>query len=277
VKANLTLEQLRILWDGGVRQIQPGIESLSSDILRLLRKGASKLHNIRLLKWARWLGIKVSWYLLHGVPGETVEMYEDQLTALRLLGHLEPPALCARIRMDRFSPLFQQRNGPSIEWWRPWDAYRAIYPPELDLERAAYFFEYQSQETLPEAFHERMFALVKSWQESWTHEPPILRSFKRGDSVIVEDSRFGMEMRELVLDRDAERVLDACDQIRSLEFISGLADRACIAELLQSGLLIQDRRQLLSLVLPAPGKAPDSSALLLPQLGGSVIKVDSLA
>jgi len=154
--------------------------------------------------------------------------------------------------MDRFSPLFQHRNGPSIEWSRPWDAYRAIYPPELDLERAAYFFEYESPETLPESSHEHMFELVESWRESWTHQPAVLQWSRRGDSVIVEDSRFGMDMRELTLDRAAARVLDACDQIRSLDSLSGLADRECIADLLQSGLLIQDRGQLLSLVPPAP-------------------------
>jgi ribosomal peptide maturation radical SAM protein 1 len=251
VKANLTRDQLCTLWDGGVRRIQPGIENLSTDILRLLRKGASKLHNIRLLKWARWLGIKVSWYLLHGVPGETAEMYEDQVAVLPLLGHLEPPALCVRIRMDRFSPLFQRRNEPSIEWWRPWDAYSAIYPPHLDLRGAAYFFEYHSRETLPESFHEHMFKLVESWRRSWTHRPPVLQWFRQGDAVIVQDSRFGAEIREFALDHDAARVLEACDDIRTLESVSGLAGHACIDELLQSGLLIQDRGQLLSLVLPA--------------------------
>jgi ribosomal peptide maturation radical SAM protein 1 len=252
VKANLTLEQLRVMRDGGIRRILPGIESLSTDILRLLRKGASKLHNIRLLKWARWLGINVSWYLLHGVPGETAEMYQDQAGALRFLGHLEPPARCARIRMDRFSPLFQQRNGPSIEWSRPWDAYRSIYPPEVDLERAAYFFEYYSPQTLPEPFHQETFQLVESWREEWTRRSPVLQYSRRGDSVVVEDSRFGPNVREFALCSAAARVLDTCSEICSVESVSGLADEACIAELLDLGLLIQDRRQLLSLVLPAP-------------------------
>jgi hypothetical protein len=80
--------------------------------------------------------------------------------------------------------------------------------------------------------------------------PPMKRS-RRGGSVIVQDSRFGVDMRELTLDGAAALVLDACDQICSLDSLSGLADRACIAELLQSGLLIQDRGLLLSLVLPA--------------------------
>jgi ribosomal peptide maturation radical SAM protein 1 len=252
VKANLTLEQLRVLRDGGVRWIQPGIESLSTDILRLLRKGVSKLQNIRLLKWAKWLGIRVSWNLLHGVPGETAEMYTDQVAAMRLLGHLEPPVGCSRIRMDRFSPLYQDRNGPSVEWSRPWDAYRAIYPPGLELERAAYFFEYQSRETLPEHYHGDMFELVECWRQSWAHRPSVLQWSRRGGSVVVQDSRFGANTRELTLDPAAEQVLNACDQIRSLDSLSDLGDRACITELLRLGLLIQEGGLLLSLVLPPP-------------------------
>ncbi|HEX2971617.1 MAG TPA: RiPP maturation radical SAM C-methyltransferase, partial [Tepidisphaeraceae bacterium] len=234
VKANLTPSELRVMRDGGVRRILPGIESLSTDILRLLRKGASKLHNIRLLIAARLLGINVSWYLLHGVPGETAEMYQDEAASMRLLGHLEPPARCARIRMDRFSPLFQQRNGPAISWSRPWEAYRSIYPPEVDLERAAYFFEYHSPQTLPESFHQPTFQLVESWQHEWARRAPILQWYRREDSVIVQDSRFGEE-REFTLGAAAGRVLDECSDIRSLDFVSDLADQACIAELLELG------------------------------------------
>lgn len=252
VKANLTREQLAIMWEGGVRRIQPGIENLSTDILRLLRKGASKLHNIRLLKWSRWLGIKVSWYLLHGVPGETAEMYEDQVATLPLLGHLEPPALCTRIRMDRFSPLFQSRNDETIEWSRPWKAYRGIYPQKLDLERSAYFFDYHSPKTLPEAFHAPMFDLVRSWQESWASGPPVLQWSRRGDEMVIEDSRSGRELRELTLDSASASVLAACDHICSMNSLLGLASPSCIAGLLTLGLMIQDRGQVLSLVVPAP-------------------------
>ncbi|MGR9343470.1 RiPP maturation radical SAM C-methyltransferase [Rhizobium leguminosarum] len=250
VKSNLNLAQLGVLRDGGVRWIQPGIESLSTEILRLIGKGSSKLHNVRLLKWARWLGIKVSWNLLHGVPGETAAMYEDQTELLRFLGHLEPPEGYARIRMDRFSPLFQSRDGPSVEWWRPWEAYSAIYPPALDLERAAYFFDYEAPETLPDSHHVQMFERVSSWQASWANEPPVLELSRRGRQTVVVDSRFGSSERELPLDADSIRLLEACEDIQTLESVRDVADPGRIAALLEAGLLVQDRALLLSLVLP---------------------------
>jgi radical SAM superfamily enzyme YgiQ (UPF0313 family) len=39
VKANLTRDQIRMLSEAGVNSIQPGIESFSTDLLRLMRKG----------------------------------------------------------------------------------------------------------------------------------------------------------------------------------------------------------------------------------------------
>jgi ribosomal peptide maturation radical SAM protein 1 len=69
VKANLTREQLRTMATAGVRAIQPGIESLSTRILKLMRMGATRLINVRLLMWASYYGMSVNWNLLCGFPG----------------------------------------------------------------------------------------------------------------------------------------------------------------------------------------------------------------
>src|SRR5262249_16220836 len=46
-KANLKKEQLRAFYEAGVTAIQPGIESLSTPILQLMRKGVTALQNVR--------------------------------------------------------------------------------------------------------------------------------------------------------------------------------------------------------------------------------------
>ena len=51
VKANLSRRQVRRLAEAGVCRIQPGIESLSTRVLKLMRKGTTPLRNIQLLKW----------------------------------------------------------------------------------------------------------------------------------------------------------------------------------------------------------------------------------
>src|SRR5262249_41272669 len=49
MKANVRRRHVRALRDARVMQIQPGIESLSTPLLELMRKGVTALANIRLL------------------------------------------------------------------------------------------------------------------------------------------------------------------------------------------------------------------------------------
>ena len=68
VKANLRYEQLVKMRDGGIRQIQPGIESLSDQVLGLMDKGVSAVQNIALMRWCVELGIQCCWNVLAGFP-----------------------------------------------------------------------------------------------------------------------------------------------------------------------------------------------------------------
>src|SRR6185295_15253770 len=78
-KANLRKDQLRMMRDAGVLRLQPGIESLSSPILKLMRKGVTALQNIRLLKWAAELDIDVLWNHLYAFPDEPQHAEYDRL------------------------------------------------------------------------------------------------------------------------------------------------------------------------------------------------------
>ena len=76
VKVNLSKDNLRTLAKAGVSKIQPGIESLSSSILQLMRKGTTALQNIRFLKWCAELKIHPDWNIIFGFPGEDMAEYE---------------------------------------------------------------------------------------------------------------------------------------------------------------------------------------------------------
>ncbi len=106
VKSNLKQAQLRTMAQAGITSIQPGIESLSSHVLALMRKGVTMLQNVRLLKWAYYYGMRVGWNILTGFPGEVPDDYDRQLLILPLLRHLPPPSGSGRIWLERFSPYF---------------------------------------------------------------------------------------------------------------------------------------------------------------------------
>jgi len=143
-KANLTREQVRLLRDAGVLAIQPGIESLSTHVLSLMRKGTTALQNIQLLKWCQEFGVSTIWNLLYGFPGEEAADYEDSARLMDALHHLPPPlGGLVRIRVDRFSPFFMAPDELGLRDLRPDRAYRSVYDlPDEALANLGYYFEH---------------------------------------------------------------------------------------------------------------------------------------
>src|SRR5262249_21046555 len=75
LKANLQPEQLETLRRAGVWHVQPGIESLSSRVLGLMRKGITGCRNVETLREGAEQGLTVAWNWLYGFPGETAADY----------------------------------------------------------------------------------------------------------------------------------------------------------------------------------------------------------
>ncbi|MBP7676829.1 MAG: RiPP maturation radical SAM C-methyltransferase, partial [Thermoanaerobaculia bacterium] len=140
-KANLTRDQVRLLAEAGVRWTQPGIESLGTELLRLLGKGCEAWQNVQLLKWSRQFGIRLSWNLLSEVPGDRDEWYGAMAEFVPLLEHLQPPSGVAPIQFHRYSSYHRDpaRFGLRL---RPAPGYSAVYPlPEEELADLVYLFE----------------------------------------------------------------------------------------------------------------------------------------
>ena len=143
VKSNLRYDQLAALRAGGMRTIQPGIESFSRHVLQLMKKGCSGAQNIQLLRWCKELGIEVAWNILAGFPGETAADYATQARLVALLTHLQPPSVCSPIRLDRFSPLHSDAEALGLVRVRPSHAYYYAFPlGRNDLARLAYYFDF---------------------------------------------------------------------------------------------------------------------------------------
>ena len=87
-KSNLNRQQIRTLAVGGVKCMQPGLESLSQNQLRAMDKGVTPIQNIVCLKWSFYYRVVVSWNIFLGFPGETNEDYQRQIELIPSLFHL---------------------------------------------------------------------------------------------------------------------------------------------------------------------------------------------
>ncbi len=143
VKSNLKKPQVRQLKEANIRRIQPGVESFSSQVLKVMKKGVSGPQNIQLLKWCKEIGIEPIWNILWGFPGEDPEEYRQMAAYMPLLFHLTPPITGKQIRLDRFSPNFTASEALGFTRIRPSPAYKYVFrlneEPTFNL---AYYFVY---------------------------------------------------------------------------------------------------------------------------------------
>jgi ribosomal peptide maturation radical SAM protein 1 len=261
VKSGLPPARLKELHAAGIRRIQPGIESLSTHVLKLMNKGVSALANVNLLRWARSLGMDVSWNLIWGFPGETEQDYAVQLDWLKLLSHLQAPVGAGRIWMERFSPLFQQRAAMSPSP-RPEISLHHVYPAAVDLSKAAYFFEYD----FPSGFDPKIWEETSDWVNLWkdaqvSAKPPSLEYRYAPGFLQIDEARTGREPGIYTFGSPfAEIYMALTETPRSIDGLTESlgTDRALVEkalnEFIAAGLIIQEEGQALALALPAPQK-----------------------
>lgn len=268
-KANLKESQIIKYKLAGLRSIQPGIESLVTEVLSLMRKGITALQNVQTMKLTAQHGVRVSWNYLWGFPGENARAYTDQPALLALLHHLEPPETMGTVRFDRFSPYGERPEQFGISDLRPFAAYSFTYPalPESEIRRHAYFFrgEFANEVNIQE-YAPVTRAAIELWRRS--HDQSMLHRFSdaSGNSAIV-DTR-NEPIRIVVLREDAETILrrmhtiggmshhdhaEMATGVNEMKQVSGIvhSQPPVLIDLLQFGILIREQSKYLSLVLSA--------------------------
>ncbi len=270
VKANLTKAQLRLLRKAGVTQIQPGIESLSDAVLRLMRKGVSAIQNIQLLKWCKELGIVPSWNIIWGFPGEPPAEYVRMEALIPLLSHLPPPDGASSIRLDRFSPNFETPAEHGFQNVRPYPAYSYVYPlSEEAVHNLAYFFVYDRRDRVDtQTYTAPLARRIADWQSSYPQTDFF--SLEVGPWLLLWDFRPVAGAPLVTLSRLARFLYLECDQVRTLPYLQ----RAAAAQypgvervelLLETmcgrGLLLRDKDSYLALAVPLGTYAPGVGVL----------------
>jgi ribosomal peptide maturation radical SAM protein 1 len=216
-KANLNKEQVKLCAEAGVSVIQPGIESLSTNVLNLMRKGVSPLQNVQLLKWCREYGVLPYWNVLYGFPGETAADYEEMCRLAENLSHLTPPLCGGAIRVERFSPYFDYAADFGIRNIRAHASYQYIYPFDESVRYdLAYFFDFDFDgKDKIDDWSAAIQALIKRWGavhaqsrlEVVSHTP---------DSMVVRDTRPNAAHLLYHFGAREAAVIEACDRAQSL-------------------------------------------------------------
>lgn len=195
IKANIKLEQIIRLKNAGITRVQPGIESLSSNLLKKINKGCLARHNVAFLRNCRSVGIDLLWNFLYRIPGEVWEDYQEMLRFISLITHLRPPTYITPIALYRYSQYFNHPNRFGIKIISPLNIYKALLPEWADVAKYAYIFNYEFKyHNMDNQIIKEVVSKVKEWRNFWKEkEPPKLKLVRiPDDKYLLIDSR-GLE------------------------------------------------------------------------------------
>lgn len=269
VKANLRYDQLELMAHAGMVQIQPGIESLSTNVLKLMRKGVSGPANLSLLRDATSLGLYVLWNILYGFPGEEVEDYSGLPNLFEALEHLRPPEYCVPIVIDRFSPHHRDPQAFGIDSYGPYPGFAALFPPGAPVMDLAYHFIGRHTTALMSdgPTLARLHAAVDTWGEQWGpgRRAPVLSALDIGDTaIVIADTRRIAKRRMTILSWECDDALRHFEKARREDSVDP-AMEPHLELLLDHRFVVRHEGHLVSVVTRPPKRAPDAPMVQAPR------------
>lgn len=271
VRPTIKKNDIKKMRDAGFIWVQPGIESLSDELLHSMKKGTSILNNIQTLKWCLQYGIQTIWSVMFYFPNDSDKWYEDMRSVIELLTHLGAPKGMNKLRIDRFSAYYKNQEKYNLDLI-PYEHYSIIYPfDEQTINNLVYYFEnkqdvmFRKKPALSILLGKRYDGLhnvgsvVAEWIESFQkNDKDILEYRRTGDKTLIHDTRPIAVKKYHELDEVHSQVYLACDKALSVkdiknEFgnIDDKAIDAALKSLVNSKLMLEHKGKYLSLAVEA--------------------------
>jgi magnesium-protoporphyrin IX monomethyl ester (oxidative) cyclase len=259
VRTTLIESDLHSLATAGVKVIQPGVEALSTRVLKLMAKGTTSNHNIAHLKQCAHHGIMPVWTFLVGLPGEDAEYYEQYKRLIPHITHLPPPMGISPVGFHRNSPYTWYPSKYNL-MLTPAKAYRYIYKlAEDEVKQLAYYFDdLNDQADYKEnvkKYGDELFHRVQVWRSAWFNSNiiPQLYFMRDLEGHCIYDSRSSIvKMHRLdSFERDLLERFSAPQLVKTIAEAVDSPQRFAAAKknLLRLGLLFVDEGRGISLVL----------------------------
>lgn len=169
-------------------EVQLGIESLLTSVLKRMKKGTTGLQCIRLLRWCAELGVRANWNLIYDFPGGDESEYDSLSRIAPSLFHLAPPTL-HKFRLKKLSPIFGEYDSCEDTKPVPQSWYRLIYRNLTDQQVNSIADDFEIPIVNSCASRATMISIIDEWSESFRRNSRRL-SYRIGpDFMIINDYR----------------------------------------------------------------------------------------
>jgi ribosomal peptide maturation radical SAM protein 1 len=260
-KTNMTASMVALLASAGVLVVQPGIESFSTSILRLINKGCTGIQQVAFLKYAQAYGITPIYGLLVGIPGETESDLNLQIDLAPLLHHLPPPQQVNRLDFHKFSPYERNSRGYGFRNLRPFPVQRIMYQcADSLLARLCYELNYELDYSSDavikrERAYSNLSEQIALWNTSYLSGTRMVITGRSGDRRVVQRTATGLleQYRLSKLEEDiCENSFRPCklEKLVSFSEADPIATKQVIADLVERHVLLHLDDSYLCLAIP---------------------------
>jgi magnesium-protoporphyrin IX monomethyl ester (oxidative) cyclase len=278
VRVELNRKHFEKMREAGVIMLQAGVESLNDNFLSCMRKGATMLQNIKIIKFSRQYGIFIFYNIMHSFPGEKDQWFLELADIIPSLVHLQPPRGMTKLRFDRFSDYYLNQSKYGLDL-NALEVYSQIYPyDQSTLNNIAYFFEdkkeYRTRKN-PILYHlfckptrnfSKVDKMINDWIKNHYSETPYRLTYKITEkNISIHDTRPISSNNDYVLNELESEMFLLCDEIQLIEEINNKLgskykaadiDNALVS-LIDKKIILKQDNKLLSLAVEEP--VPDIS------------------
>jgi ribosomal peptide maturation radical SAM protein 1 len=213
IRADVSRQQMQAMASAGIRELEAGLENLSSPILKHMGKGATGIQNVRFLRRCSEFGIAPLWNYLYAFPGEKLSYYEELVPQIDpWLHHLPAPDVAFPLSLQRYAPYHSEPEKNGIEITGALADYKYIYGFGADdIDDLAYYFEFRYIDGYdPSPTAVLLSQIVARWQARFRSGKAQLRASLHGEVVVITDTRSGSE-RTYQLDSIASQLYRLCE------------------------------------------------------------------
>jgi hypothetical protein len=229
-------------------------------VLKQMKKGVTGLQNIQLLKWCKEIGIQPIWSFLIGFPQESPSDYLEMADLSARVCHLPHPTGVSMIRLDRFSPNFNQSDQLGFTKLRPLPFYEFLYDlPDAARHNLAYYFAYDYK--VPQdvsRYADPLVRKVHAWKTTWRHAELV--SVDLDTRLLLFDTRPSAQAPVSVLSGEDRELYLTCDTITDA---SALDDSSTtrLRSIAAAGLMLNEGTKYLSLAVAIGDYQPPRDAM----------------
>ena len=224
VRATTPWRELKALGDCGMREVQIGIEALSSRLLKKLHKGTRAIQNLEIMKNCETLGIRNISNLILQFPGSDEQ---DVAETLRALEFALPfyPLKAVTFWLGLESPVWQHPKKFGIQAMYNHPNWSFLFPEDICRNLPLMIQAYRGDLTYQKKIWKPVKKKISDWQKQYAEtqrdagDAPIL-SFRDGrDFIIIRQKRFRAEPAVHRLVGGSREIYLFCQKHRSIKAI----------------------------------------------------------